>query len=290
MKRHEVYFLHGRALTPAARVNRFIPYIVLFAGLILLYASDKYLAGYTFRVRSETMRVSSLKQVVPIADRFVRPLLYTNVDGLSSLPTKEAKETFINAVLPAVLIAKHDMSMLRLRLEKLSDTKNWNQSDSAFCRSITNRYKAKSLEEVLSKVGTLPNSLVLAQAAVESGWGQSRIFLEGNNLFGIWSFNPNEPRIAAGEMRGKQTIWLRSYSNMSESIISYFDILSTSHAFRTLRKERSHTIDPLALLPHLKNFSERRSAYTRQLKTMIQQNDLTRYDDFELDPDYLYEE
>jgi len=263
--------------------------MIVLGGIALLWASDHYLGGYTYGIRAEKVRVTTIKQVLPVSDHYVRPILYTHLDGLASLPTEEAKRTFISAVLPAILVAKHELSMFRLQLKRLEHTRHWDHADSALFRSAVGRFKGGNMKELLSKIGTLPNSVILAQAAVESGWGQSRIFLEGNNLFGIWSFNSNEPRIAAGETRGKRTIWLRSYTDMSGSIVGYFDILSTSHAFHGLRKARGQTSDPFVLLPYLKNFSERRGAYTRQLKTVIQQNNLTRYDDFELDPEYLYE-
>ncbi|MGC3944948.1 MAG: glucosaminidase domain-containing protein [Chryseolinea sp.] len=271
------------------RVNRLVPYLTLVGGIGLLFLSDRFLSGNTYGIRTEIVNVTDVSQVLPVSEHYVRPMLYTNLAGLSNLPTDEAKRTFISAVLPAVLVAKHELSMVRLHLMKLQSKHFWSHEDSIAYRAAAERFKTNDLQELILKVGTLPNSVVLAQAAVESGWGQSRFFLEGNNLFGIWSFDPNEPRIAAGEMRGNRTIWLRSYSNMSESIISYFDMLSTSSAFKGLRAARHSTSDPLALVPHLRNFSERRGGYTRQLKMMILQNDLTRFDDVELDPDYLFE-
>src|SRR5690606_11319490 len=111
------------------------------------------------------------------------PVLYTNLDGLASLPTDEAKKTFISAVLPSVLVAKHELYMLRARLERLAQTQRWDAADSAIFSSAKARFKGDSLQDLLSRMGTMPNSVVLAQAAVESGWGQSRIFLEGNNFF-----------------------------------------------------------------------------------------------------------
>lgn len=270
-------------------MKRLVPYIILLGGFGLLYISNRYLAGYTFGVRAETVKITNISQILPLTDRYVRPMLYTHVNGLGALPTAEAKQTFISAVLPAVLVARHELSMLRAQLLRLKETRRWSHADSVMFQLTAQRFRAHTLPELLARMGTLPNSVVLAQAAVESGWGQSRIFLEGNNLFGIWSFDPKEPRLAAGNTRGKRVIWLRSYNNMSESIVSYFEILSTSHAFKGLREARARTTDPVVLLPYLKNFSERRSAYTRQLKSMIQQNDLTRYDDYELDPEYLFE-
>jgi Bax protein len=140
-------------------------------------------------------------------------------------------------------------------------------------------------------MGTLPNSIVLAQAAIESAWGQSRFFLEGSNLFGVWSYNPYEPRIAAARTRTNQKrIYLRSYPDMSESITHYFEILSKANAYRTLRKARMETSDPFKLLPHLQNFSERRTFYTNQLKKVIIRDNLTKYDQHQIDPQYFVEE
>jgi Bax protein len=290
LNRRDFYFFQVLPGIFFLRVIRLVPYLALAAGIGLLFLSDQFLAGNTFRIRTETVNVTDVRQVLPISEPYVRPLLYTNLAGLSNLPTDEAKRTFISAVLPAVLVAKHELAMVSQQLVRLKNKRHWNHTDSVTFEAAAMRYKTDDLKELVLKVGTLPNSVVLAQAAVESGWGQSRFFLEGNNLFGIWSFNPTEPRMAAGEMRGKRTVWLRSYNNMSESIISYFDMLSTSGAFKGLRAARHHTSDPLALVAHLRNFSERRGGYTRQLRMMIQQNDLTRYDDLELDPDYLFEQ
>jgi len=151
------------------------------------------------------------------------------------------------------------------------------------------KFKGKDIRDMQSRIGTLPTSIVIAQAAVESGWGQSRFFLQANNLFGVWSFDSRERRIAAGKARGRKTVYLRSYNNMSESIVNYFEILSSSSAYKTLRIARSASTDPFELLPHLINFSERRRAYTRQLRTVIEENDLTRFDSYEVDPDYIFE-
>lgn len=269
---------------------RLAPWLVLTCGFALLAAADRYLAGTTYGIRADTLEVDDVRRVLPLSAPYVHPVLYTHVQGLEALPTPEAKRVFISIVLPSVLVARHEIDMVRARLIRLDRSRSWRQADSAFYETVCHRYKATGIKELLKRVGTVPTSLVLAQAAVESGWGQSRIFLEGNNLFGIWSFDPEEPRIAAGETRGKRTIWLRSYANMSESIADYFDLLSTSHAFETLRTARLTTDDPWSLLPHLRKFSELRGAYTRKLKIVMQQNNLTQYDSYELDPEYVFEQ
>lgn len=241
----------------------------------------------TPKLVTEVVRVDSLEQIIPVSGPLVRPLLYTHVSGLDKLPGKTARDKFVAAILPSILVAKHHIEEIRNQLLLLRAKKTWEKSDSVFFMEMRTRYKGKSLEDMLARIGTLPNSIVLAQAAVESGWGQSRFFLEGNNLFGMWSFNRYEPRIAAGKTRGQKRIYLRSYMDISQSITHYFDILSKSWAYRGLRKARLETNDPQALLPHLKNFSERRGYYTRQLKKIIDANNFQQYDQYQIDPQYI---
>ena len=266
-----------------------MPYALLVIGVLALFLSAAYVKNFTYAIRSQTIQVTSPAQIVQINERYVRPFLYSHVAGLSTLPTREAKRTFISAVLPAVLIAKHEIEMQKIRLAKLREDPTWDHQDSVVFLDAMNKFNSKDLDDIMNRIGTLPTSIVLAQAALESGWGQSRLFLEGNNLFGIWSFNTNEPRIRAGSARGNKSIYLRAYDNMSGSILNYFEVLASSHAYASLRKARNITQDPFSLLPHLKNFSERRGVYTRQLKTVIDQNGLTAFDDYQIDPDYLFE-
>jgi Bax protein len=187
-------------------------------------------------------------------------------------------------------VAKYSIEQNRKKLLMLREEKHWESADSSFYLDMRRRYKAKSIDDMIARMGTLPNSIVLAQAAVESGWGQSRFFLQGSNLFGVWSFNQFEPRIAAGKTRSKKKIYLRSYQDMSASVIHYFEILSHARPYKSLRSARRETTDPFKLLPYLKNFSERRTAYTDQLKKVIVRNNLTQYDQYQIDPAYIIEE
>jgi Bax protein len=238
-------------------------------------------------IRTETIKVDSLNQIQLINHRLVKPVIYTNISGLEKLPVQKAKATFISAILPSILIAKHHIEQDRKRVVLLQAQKEWTPADSLFISLLKVRYKAKAIDELIYKVRSLPNSIVLAQAAIESGWGQSRFFVKANNLFGIWSFNKNEPRLTAARIRGNKRIYLRSYHDLTESINHYFEILSRSKAYRSLRKARIETTDPMKLLPHLRNFSERRTSYVNQLESVILLNKLKHYDHYEIDPQYL---
>lgn len=239
-----------------------------------------------YSVKTETIYVDSLEQIVPLRDSLVKPILYKNISGLERLRLHETKQKFIAAILPSILVAKHKIHNEKNKIHQLTKKQLWDKLDSIFYDEMKKTYNAKNIEDLLSRLGTLPNSIILAQAAVETGWGESRFFVQASNLFGIWSFDDTESRIAAGN-RKEKTIFLRSYDDMSGSISDYFEVLGRHRAYKTLRKARLKTADPYKLLNHLKNYSERRQWYTRQLKKVIRQNNLTKYDRYRIDPGYL---
>lgn len=269
----------------SSRRTNSIPLLVLCVAL----STCKKEKNTIEQVASETIQVDSLEQIVPLADTLVKPLLYTHVKGLKHLPVREAKNKFVAAILPSILVAGFKMEAERNRFVHIKKKKEWSADDSAVIAQALVDFKAADIDDLIYRMGALPNSVVLAQAAVESGWGQSRFFLEGNNLFGVWSFNKYEPRLEAGKTRNKKRIYLRSYANISESIEHYFHILSSKPPYKSLREARHKTNDPFELLPHLQNFSERRLAYTNQLKKLIIVNDFTRYDKYILDPAFIEE-
>jgi Bax protein len=265
----------------------------LLLGALLLILGIHWLSSErekSYRVKSIIVRVDSVHQIELLKDSLVKPVLYSHVAGLDRLDVKKIKETFISAVLPAVLVAKHNIREDSLKVSRLSKKKYWNKHDSTVYLELKKYFKSNSIEQLLSRMGSLPNSIVLAQAAVETGWGQSRFFLEGNNVFGIWSYNSAEPRIEASSSRESTSVYVRSYADISESIADYFRTLGSAYPYRELRKARVETHDPFELLTHLKYYSERRTAYVNQLKSVIIQNDLTKYDRYRIDPRYLVKE
>lgn len=233
--------------------------------------------------------VASPADIRPLGDTTAAPILYQNIPSFEDLTVEESKEKFIAAVLPAILVAKYRLAEDRVKIQTLTKKKKWTYQDSTFYNLQVARFKAKDTTGLLSRMRAHPNSIVLVQAAVESGWGSSRFFQEGNNLFGIWSYNADEPRMEASLSRGDQKIYLRKYADVSESITDYFETVGRSRAYRYFRKERETTNEVAALLPHLRYYSERRDEYVQQLKTIIAQNDLTQYDQFQINPAYLVE-
>ena len=45
------------------------------------------------------------------------------------------------------------------------------------------------------RASRVPTSIIIAMAGIESGWGTSRFAVDGNNLFGIRTWNLDEPHL-----------------------------------------------------------------------------------------------
>ena len=237
----------------------------------------------------ETEQVSPTDpdQILAVDDSLVRPVIYQNIPALNHLPVPEAKEKFISAVLPAILVVKERIERDQLRVINLLNKSKWTVEDSAFYLDQSERFKAKDIKGLIARMETHPTSIVLAQAVVESGWGSSRFFQEANNLFGIWSYRSSEPRIQAGNSRQGTSIYLRKYDDITGSIADYFETVGRSRAYGNFRDARAQSDDIQMLLPHLKHYSERGAAYITQLKNIIRQNDLTQYDHYRIAPNYF---
>jgi len=234
-----------------------------------------------------TVTVQKPSDIQMVKNGLAPALLYSNISGLDSLPLDEKKMRFISALLPAILVAKYQIDEKRAHFQSLLRSQDWSPSDSSFYLELSVTYRTNDTTALLSALHTHPNSIVLAQAAVESGWGNSRIFGEANNLFGIWSYRSSEPRIAASVKRGDQTIYLRKYNDISESISDYFVTIGRSRPYASFRNTRMTTDSVELLLPHLIYYSERREEYTEQLGSMIRFNELKRFDDYRLDSSYF---
>jgi len=123
-----------------------------------------------------------------------------------------------------------------------------------------------------------PISITLAQAAIESGWGTSRFYKEANNIFGVWSYNKNTPRIAATQKRDGKTIWLKKYNSLEDSIKDYYKNISKKRVYKKFRELNKKNASVYELVKELKMYSEKRELYSKELAQIIRHNKFTRYD------------
>jgi len=191
-----------------------------------------------------------------------------------NMSVKTKKERFYHLLVPVV--EKVHTDLMREYEGVVEDIKE--QKNQHKISQLKIFYKAKTDSELLAALKPHPKSIVLAQAAIESSWGTSRFFKEAYNIFGMWSVNPNEPRIAAGEKRGGvRTIWLKKFDSIEESVRAYYKLMAKGKAFKEFRTLRVATDDPHELVKKLDKYSEIGEEYTKILSEMIRYNKLERY-------------
>ena len=83
--------------------------------------------------------------------------------------------------------------------------------------------------------------VLLAQAALESGWGNSRFALEGKNLFGIRTYDLREPHMLPSNNPKKWGV--RVYQHECDSVQHYIDILNNGSAYDEYRKLRDNGVE-----------------------------------------------
>ena len=140
------------------------------------------------------------------------------------------------------------------------------------------KYGVETNRDLLIAIKPHPQSIAIAQAAIESAWGTSRIFTEANNTFGIRPFKQGEPRIAANNKRGDKVVWLRKYATLRESVADYYLVLGRADAYKEFRTLKMQTSDPHILVTKLDNYSERKTGYVRELSAMIRYNNFGELD------------
>jgi len=138
--------------------------------------------------------------------------------------------------------------------------------------------------QLLVKVDVMPPSLVLAQAAEESGWGTSRFTSEGNAFFGQWDFSgtgmiPKQQRKELGNYG------LARFVSPLASVEGYIFSINTNRAYQKLRNLRAESrkqnkkISGIELAVTLDKSSERGQAYIDSIISMIRYNKLQQVDE-----------
>jgi Bax protein len=193
-------------------------------------------------------------------------------------------------MLPSILIVNNYLRGVRERVDRIAyrmKRQVWLRSaDREFLDSRMAAYRASDLEELREKLQVHPVSIVLAQAALESGWGSSRFFIEGNNVFGIWHFGGEHDRLEAAGTREGNAVYLKKYDNILYSILDYYRTIARG-PYSKFRSRRGLTDDPVELTALLYNYSESRGEYVSRLRSVIRDAGLYEYDDYQIDPDYL---
>ena len=222
--------------------------------------------------------------------KLVKPIYFTqfprDLDALQS--TKLKKETFIKIVLPLIVAENEKILADRKKLKTLSDKKYTSDSEKQWLRQKLLEYKVKKgdLKELLLRVDVIPTSIALAQAAKESGWGTSRFALEGNAIFGQWTWSGQG--IAPLDRDSNKKHKILKFPILRASVKAYQNNLNTHKSYVKFRekrfslREKNKKIIGLDLTDTLNNYAQTGSEYTKILNQIIKQNRLTDFEKVKL--------
>ncbi|MDP4185540.1 MAG: glucosaminidase domain-containing protein [Bacteroidota bacterium] len=236
----------------------------------------------------EYRKIRSAREIQNSIDSiFVKPVIYDKMVPIADLDADQKKESFLQILLPAVLTVQWE---LRQKLERVKHIelqmmhkRPVNPEDSLYLIQLMNRYQAESVLDLKKRLKPHAASLVVAQAAVETGWGTSKLCLEANNFFGVISASPSNRKQTYRYYSEGKMLNMRKYSNILESIEHYFFILARAKSYHKFREQRWKGVRLEKLISGLTAYSERKKYYMNYLRGMIRQNELRQYDHFQID-------
>ena len=216
----------------------------------------------------------------------VKPIYFTqfpkDLDEIKD--TKLKKETFIKIVLPLVVAENEKILDDKIKLKRIVSKKMTTDKEKSWLRLKLREYKVKNsdFKELDKRMDIIPVSIALAQAAKESGWGTSRFALEGNAIFGQWTWTGQgiEP-LNKGKHEGHKIL---RFPILRASVKAYKNNLNTHKVYSEFRekrqsyRKRNRNIKGLDLTDTLDKYAQTGKEYTDILEKIIKQNDL---DDFE---------
>ena len=219
------------------------------------------------------------KVVKPVDLRFL-PKELKNIENI-----KERKNLFIKIILP--LIIEENDKILNDR-KALFSILNKNSNSEVELNWLNLKFKQYGVKnkDVLSlkiRMDIIPTSLTIAQAAKETGWGTSRFAIEGNALFGQWTYSGSgiKPLKANDDENHK----VMKFQILKASVRAYHRNLNTHSSYKKFRMQRAEArdndenLDSILLANYLESYAETGTEYVKILKKIIIQNSLKDFDD-----------
>lgn len=236
--------------------------------------------------RDSPYTVSVSERLPPVQPRF--PEFTTDVPDFAAIhDVNERKIEFFLYLLPAIDYENALLLEQRRHLERIAQKHRTRQTlssadqrwlnDMARYYRVTTRSRDEKITTLLRRVDMIPDTLVLIQAANESGWGTSRFALDARNFFGQWCWTQGCGIVPAARPDGA-IHEVQYFESVEASVRAYIRNLNTHPAYQDLRAIRADlrrqdlpiTAQPLTL--GLLAYSERGEDYIAELNQMIRVN------------------
>jgi len=204
--------------------------------------------------------------------------------------TKKRKDFFIQIILPLILQENNNIKLDRKTLFNIINKSNNTPTEIKWLEKKYKQYgvKSKDLSTLKIRMDEIPTSLAIAQAAKETGWGTSRFALEGNALFGQWTWSGEGLKPKDAEKGEGHKVM--KFNVLQASVRAYQRNLNTHSTYKEFRKARAELrdlnkpLDSMELSKYLNKYAETGKQYVEVLQKIITQNKLQDFDDAKLLP------
>jgi len=273
------------------RIIRDLIYVALLLFALYLFAkTEKYHSKYwTEAISIRDVNLTAPDSIIYQSDTALVPVNYIGSIDFRNINPETRKDLFIQHLLPAVVITRErlldDLHHVEFIEGRAILKKTISKFDSTFLAHMKLKYEADSFAELKIRIYPHPVSLALTQAVLESGWGTSNIFRNGNNIFGIMSFSSEDSRSLIQYHEGDDIRYLRTYNSVIESVEHYYLLISKISSYKRFRQKRWEGGSSSDLLRYMGSYHESEQ-YAEMAQSIIASNNLVRYDNVAIDPKY----
>ena len=234
--------------------------------------------------------LNNVKTGVPVA-RMYFPYIPRNI---SEYETNKKKSVFLAILLP-IALRGNELVLNERKLMNIAFSSNNIYQIEKFSKkykiknfkiinfSELNRLDLNNIKQELSKkINTIPISMILAQAIIESGWGSSRFAQQGNALFGEWTWKNHTGIKPKGNLDANFSV--KNFKTLLDSVNSYILNLNSHPAYKDLRNYREKQIQTgknvtgYELSYFLENYAEIGFEYVIKVTNMIKNNKLNQFE------------
>lgn len=203
---------------------------------------------------------------------------------------KKRKDLFIQIILPLIIKENNSIRLDRKKLFSILNKSKNTRAEKNWLELKFKQYgiKHKDLSTLKVRMDEVPVSMAIAQAAKETGWGTSRFALEGNALFGQWTWTGDGLKPSGANKDSTHKVM--KFKILQASVKAYQRNLNTHSSYRDFRSARAELrgdnkkLDSLILTEFLDKYAETGKEYVEILQKIIRQNKLTDFDDAKLMP------
>ena len=254
-----------------------------FGGYSALNAPKSPEAPTTVAQTQQTQQSDTVKQAEPQrVEKKINPNFPKGLTDIDKMTVDQRVQAFTQTVLPLIQAENNKILAERSRLIRdikyIKSGKKLPQEENSWVFSLTQKYSEDNLYDLLEKVDIIPPSIALAQAAIESTWGQDEKTRSSNAFYGQKSW------AKSGGVEGPYGERYRAFDTPNQSIAAYMTNLNTHDAYDDFRATRAairksgKQITGLPLVPKLINYTDTGKEYPKKLKSIIQSRNLSQYD------------